>query len=39
MVNISERIYSKIKSTMDLWSDDDIYAISFFCLFKRGISV
>lgn len=30
MINITEKIYSKIKSIMDTWSEPDIYAISFF---------
>ena len=30
MIHISEIIYSKIKATMDSWSENDIYAISFF---------
>jgi len=30
MINISEKIYSKVKSIMDTWSESDIYAISFF---------
>ena len=32
MINITEKIYSKVKSIMDTWSEADIYAISFFCL-------
>ena len=30
MINIAEKIYSKVKSIMDTWSEADIYAISFF---------
>ena len=30
MVNITEKIYTKVKSIIDTWSDPDIYAISFF---------
>jgi len=30
MINISEKIYSKVKSIMDTWTEDGIYAISFF---------
>ena len=30
MINITEKMYSKVKSIMDTWSEDDIYAISFF---------
>ena len=30
MINITEKIYSKVKSIMDTWSEADIYAISFF---------
>lgn len=30
MINITEKIYSKVKSIMDVWSEPDIYAISFF---------
>ena len=30
MINIIEKIYSKVKSIMDTWSEADIYAISFF---------
>ena len=30
MINIVEKIYSKVKSIMDTWSEADIYAISFF---------
>ncbi len=30
MINISEELYLKVKSIMDAWCDDDIYAISFF---------
>ncbi len=30
MINLTEKIYSKIKATMDSWSESDIYAISFF---------
>ena len=30
MTNISEKLYLKIKSIMDTWCEDDIYAISFF---------
>ena len=30
MIYITEKIYSKVKSIMDTWSESDIYAISFF---------
>ena len=30
MINITEKIYSKVKSIMDTWPEADIYAISFF---------
>ena len=30
MINITEKIYSKVKSVMETWSESDIYAISFF---------
>ena len=30
MTNISEELYLKIKSIMDAWCEDDIYAVSFF---------
>ena len=30
MINITENIYSKVKSVMEAWSETDIYAISFF---------
>ena len=30
MINMTEKIYSKVKSIMDSWSEADIYAISFF---------
>lgn len=30
MTNISEKLYLKIKSIMDTWCEDGIYAISFF---------
>ncbi len=30
MINITEKIYSKVKSIMDMWLEPDIYAISFF---------
>jgi len=30
MINITERIYSKVKSIIDTWTEADIYAISFF---------
>lgn len=30
MINIVEKIYSRVKSIMDTWSEDNIYAISFF---------
>ena len=30
MTNISEKLYLKIKSIMDTWREDGIYAISFF---------
>lgn len=30
MVNISEKLYLKIKSIMDNWNEEGIYAISFF---------
>ena len=30
MINITEKIYLKVKSIMDTWSEADIYAISFF---------
>lgn len=30
MINITEKIYSKIKSIISTWSEPDIYAISFF---------
>ena len=30
MINITEKIYSKVKAIMDTWSEADIYAISFF---------
>ena len=30
MTNISEELYLKIKSSIDTWCEDDIYAISFF---------
>ena len=30
MINISEILYSKVKSIMDTWREDGIYAISFF---------
>lgn len=30
MSNISEKIYSRVKSIMDTWSENGIYAISFF---------
>lgn len=30
MVNITEKIYTKVKSIIDTWSEPDIYAISFF---------
>ncbi len=30
MINITEKIYSKVKSVMEAWSESDIYAISFF---------
>ncbi len=30
MINISDEIYAKVKSIMEDWSDQEIYAISFF---------
>ena len=30
MINITEKIYSKVESVMEAWSESDIYAISFF---------
>ncbi len=30
MINITEKIYSMVKSIMDTWSESEIYAISFF---------
>lgn len=30
MINISERLYHKVKETIDAWCEDGIYAISFF---------
>ena len=30
MINITEKIYSKVESVMETWSESDIYAISFF---------
>ena len=30
MINITKKMYSKVKSIMDTWSESDIYAISFF---------
>lgn len=30
MINISEKLYQKVKSIMNSWNEDDIYAISFF---------
>ena len=30
MIDITEKIYEKVKSIMDTWSEEDIYAISFF---------
>lgn len=30
MIDITEKIYEKVKSIIDIWSEDDIYAISFF---------
>lgn len=30
MTKIAEKLYSKVKSVIDTWSEDDIYAISFF---------
>ena len=30
MIDITEKIYSKVKSIMQTWSESDIYAISFF---------
>ena len=30
MIDITEKIYSKVKSSIDTWSEADIYAISFF---------
>ncbi len=30
MINITEKMCAKVKSIMDTWSEDDIYAISFF---------
>ncbi len=30
MIDISEKIYSAVKSIMDCWNEDGIYAISFF---------
>lgn len=30
MINIAEKIYAKVKSIIDTWSEPDIYAISFF---------
>ncbi len=30
MINITEKIYSKVKSVMEAWLESDIYAISFF---------
>ena len=33
MIDITEKIYSKVKSSIDTWSEADIYAISFFVIF------
>ena len=30
MINIAEKMYEKVKSIIETWSEDDIYAISFF---------
>ena len=30
MIDITEKIYEKVKSIIETWSEDDIYAISFF---------
>lgn len=30
MTNITEKIYAKVKAAMDAWSEDGIYAVSFF---------
>ncbi len=30
MIDITEKMYSKVKSVMETWSESDIYAISFF---------
>ena len=30
MISITKKMYSKVKSIMDTWSESDIYAISFF---------
>ncbi len=30
MIDMTEKIYEKVKSVMDTWSEADIYAISFF---------
>lgn len=30
MINITEKVYTKVKSIIDTWSEPDIYAISFF---------
>ena len=30
MTNLSEKLYLKIKSIMDTWCEEGIYAVSFF---------
>ena len=38
MINIYERIYEKVKQVISTWSDDTIYAVSFFVEYNEAYS-